>query len=232
MITGISFGRGVIFHDRKVLACAEVKKGTIHLWAEKITLKTMGKMWLRVITSLPWYYHLFHFMLAVYLLVALDILPLKGVPWLPVAAVVDPLWILVYFAGFHFVFPTRLKRFHGAEHKVFSYPGEKKLAALEEIGRANIVNSGCSTNLVTCFFLPFLLALPFVPLIVCIIAGGLGVLLGIMADGFLRRHVPIIYRISAFLQRYVTTREPDRIHLETAIRSYRLLQHVRTSLAE
>ncbi|NGQ97474.1 DUF1385 domain-containing protein [Brevibacillus sp. SYP-B805] len=228
MITGISFGNGVFFHDRKVIACAEVKKGTIHLWAETITLRTMGKMWWRVVLSLPWYYHLFHLMLALFLLGALDMLPIAHIPGLRWLTAVDPLWAVVYLAGFHFVFPARLKKFHGAEHKVFSYPGVKRLEALEEIRRADIVNSGCSTNLVTCFFLPFLLTVPFAPLSGAVVAGAAGFLAGIAAEGYLRRYLPVIYRISAFLQRYVTTKEPDRLHLETAIRSYRLFEHYRS----
>lgn len=221
MIMGISFGRGVFFHDRNVLACAEVKKGTIHVWAEKITIRTILKMWVRVFFSLPWYYHLFHALLFAWIFIG------QGHASSPP---IDPWWLVIYLAGFHFVFPRQLKQFHGAEHKVFSYMGEKKLESLPEISRANIVNSGCSTNLVTCFFLGFLLFLPFVPLEWSILAGGSAVLLGMFAEPFLRRYVSLVYKISAFLQRYVTTREPKRIHLETAIRSYAMFLHIQSQV--
>lgn len=221
MIMGISFGRGVFFHDRNVLACAEVKQGTIHVWAEKITFRTIVKMWVRIFFSLPWYYHLFHALLFAYMMFALE----HGD-----SAPVNPWWGIVYLAGFHFVFPRQLKQFHGAEHKVFSYYGEKKLEALDEISRANIVNSGCSTNLVTCFFLGFLPFTPFVSLEWSILAGGVTFLIGVIAETYLRRFVSPVYKISAFLQKYVTTKEPNRIHLETAIRSYSLFQYVQSQV--
>lgn len=218
MIMGISFGRGVFFHDRNVLACAEVKGGVIHVWAEKITLRTIAKMWVRVFFSLPWYYHLFHLGMLAYLIAAYIDASI---------AVIDPLWIAVYLAGFHFVFPRQLKQFHGAEHKVFSYSGEKRLEALPEISRADIVNAGCSTNLVVYFFTGFLLAIPFVELEWSVAAGAGATLLAIWGEKYLRRHVPILYKVSAMCQLYLTTKEPNRIHLETAIRSYRMFEHIR-----
>jgi hypothetical protein len=223
MIMGVSFGRGVIFHDRNVLACAEVKQGTIHVWAEKITFRTVLKMWVRVVFSLPWYYHLLHLLLLAYLI--------NGVQ--PGASpLVSPWWAAVYLAGFHFIFPRQLKQFHGAEHKVFSYTGEKKMEAIGEISRADIVNSGCSTNLVTFFFLFFLPFAFFASLAWSVLAGCLGVIVGILGEKYMRRYFPYVYKISAFLQRYVTTKEPSRIHLETAIRSYRLFQHYQAKAAK
>lgn len=225
MIYGISFGRGVFFHDRQVLACAEVKNGTIHLWAERVTFATVLKMWVRVVFSLPWYYNLLHAIMIVYLLFTIGVIPATNLPF--VLPAIDPYWAVVYLAGFHFVFPVRLKKFHGAEHKVFSYTGVKKVDAWKEISRADIVNQGCSTNLVTCFFIPFLLIFPFAPLEISVLAGALGTLAGFLGDRYLRRFLPFVYRLSAVLQRYITTKEPERIHLETAIRSYQLFLHLR-----
>jgi hypothetical protein len=223
MVMGISFGRGVFFHDRNVLACAEVKRGVIHVWAEKITLQTIGKLWVRVCFSLPWYYHLFHLGLLGYLVAA----------WLDERlAVVNPWWLVVYLAGFHFVFPRQLKQFHGAEHKVFSHGGAKNLDALEEIRRADIVNAGCSTNLVMYFFASFLLTLPFAGLEWGVAAGIAGTLLGMWGEKYLRRYAGLLYKASAFCQRHLTTKEPDRIHLETAIRSYQMFEHVRSRLSQ
>ncbi|WP_126427685.1 DUF1385 domain-containing protein [Brevibacillus marinus] len=214
MITGISFGRGVIFHDSNVLACAEVKSGVIHVWAERISLRTIGKLWLRLLFTLPWPYQLFHLGLFLYLL-------------FPVWGAVNPWWVFVYAAGFHFLFPRRLKMFHGAEHKVFSYAGEKNLQALAAIKQADIVNGGCSTNYVTYFFVCFLPAICFLPLPASVLIGGVGVLAGHFAQKHLRRQMKPLLALSALLQRYVTTREPERLHLETAIRSYVLLEHYR-----
>ncbi|MGI6187952.1 MAG: DUF1385 domain-containing protein [Brevibacillus sp.] len=219
MIMGMSFGRGVIFHDRNVLACAEVKDGVIHLWAEKITFWTIGKIWLRICFSFPWPYQLLHLALVLYVITAVAF---------PRLAVVDPWWAAVYVAGLHFIFPRELKKFHGAEHKVFSYHGEKRLESWREIARADIVNAGCSTNLVVWFFAGFLLTLPFAPLPWCVAAGVAFLLAGVIGDRHLRRYCRVIYRLSAFFQRHVTTKEPARLHLETAIRSYRLFEHIRS----
>lgn len=216
MLMGISFNRGVFFHDRTYLACAEMKKGVIHVWAEKITVRTMGKMWVRIVFTLPWYYQLFHALLLGILLFGADD------SWF------DPLWILVYAAGFHFVFPRQLKKYHGAEHKVFSYAGTKSVEAWEAIKRANIVNDGCSTNSVTCFFLCFLLGLLFTGgLEWSLLAGFAGMAAAFFFDKGLRRLLKPVYWLSGVLQKYVTCKEPDRSHLETAIRSYELLLHMR-----
>jgi hypothetical protein len=218
MIMGISFGRGVFFHDRNVLACAEVKRGVIHVWGEKITLLTIAKLWVRVCFSLPWHYHLLHIGFLGYLAAVLMDQHF---------AVVNPWWIVVYLAGFHFVFPRQLKQFHGAEHKVFSYAGEKNMEALDDIKRANIVNAGCSTNLVVAFFLVFLPSLVFLPLESSVAAAVIGTLLAVWGERYLRRYAGWLYKASALCQLHLTTREPERIHLETAIRSYQMFEHVR-----
>ncbi|WNC16977.1 DUF1385 domain-containing protein [Brevibacillus brevis] len=218
MIMGMSFSRGVFFHDRNVLACAEVKDGVIHIWAEKITLRTIGKLWYRIFFSFPWYYQLFHLLLAGFAIAALAV---------PSLAIIDPMWIAVYIGGFHFVFPKVMKKFHGAEHKVFSYPGRKTLDALGEIAKADIVNAGCSTNLVVWFFIGFLLAVLFLPLEWSVACGVAGLLAGMLGDRYLRKYCGFAYRLSAFFQKHFTTKEPDRLHLETAIRSYMLFEHMR-----
>lgn len=216
MMMGISFNRGVFFHDRTYLACAEIKQGVIHVWGEKITLRTIGKMWVRIMFTLPWYYQLFHLLLLGLVLFGAE------------EAWFNPLWLLVYAAGFHFVFPRQLKKFHGAEHKVFSYAGEKKLESWEAVRAANIVNDGCSTNSVTYFFLFMLVCLPFAGLEWSLIAGASGMVAGFLFDKWLRRYLKPVYRLSGFLQKHITCKEPDRAHLETAIRSYQMLLHIRS----
>ncbi|GED29687.1 DUF1385 domain-containing protein [Brevibacillus centrosporus] len=218
MIMGMSFSRGVLFHDRNVLACAEVKDGVIHLWAEKITIRTIGKLWLRIFFSFPWYYQLFHFLLAAYVVAAF---------LYPSLEIVDPMWVAVYIGGFHFVFPSVMKKFHGAEHKVFSHYGKKSMGALEEVAQANIVNAGCSTNLVVWFFVGFLLTVLLLPLEWSVAAGIATLLAGMFGERYLRKYCGFAYKLSEFFQKHLTTKEPDRIHLETALRSYILFEHIR-----
>nr|WP_139489714.1 DUF1385 domain-containing protein [Brevibacillus dissolubilis] len=219
MITGASFANGVFYHNHKVLACAEVKNGVIHTWGEPMTLRTLFKMWLRIFGGLPWYYNLLHAAMVLYLL-------------FPVFGEIDPLWLIVYLIGFHFVFPRQLKMFHGAEHKVFSHAGIKKLdkQGLDEIARASIVNAGCSTNVVTSFFVLFLPALLFLPLWASILAGVSGIVLGMLGIKYAQEYMKPLYQLSGFLQKYVTTKEPKRVHLETAVRSYLMFLHVQTQV--
>ncbi|QRG69671.1 DUF1385 domain-containing protein [Brevibacillus choshinensis] len=218
MIMGMSFSRGVLFHDRNVLACAEVKGGVIHLWAEKITIRTIGKLWYRIFFSFPWYYQLIHLLLAGYVVAAyLN----------PSFAVIDPMWIAVYIGGFHFVFPSVMKKFHGAEHKVFSHYGKKNMDAIGEVAKADIVNAGCSTNLVVWFFIGLLLTVFFLPLEWSVACGIATLLAGMFGDRYLRKYCGFAYKLSGFFQKHFTTKEPDRVHLETALRSYILFEHIR-----
>lgn len=214
MIAGLSFAKGVMFHDTRHLACAEVKGGVIHTWAERITVRTVGKIWLRIFFSLPWGYQLFHLVLALNLFFH----------WVPDVTV---WWVSVYAVGFHFVFPRSLKQFHGAEHKVFSHRGVTGVHQWEAVKKASIVNKGCSTKYVMFFFLVFLPAVFLVPLPWAIGAGAVGMGAGVLLERTVPKAMRPFYSLSGWLQRRITTREPERIHLETAIRSYVLLQHVR-----
>lgn len=106
------------------------------------------------------------------------------------------------------------------------------MEALGEIARANIVNDGCSTNLVIWFFTGFLLAVSFLPLEWSVVSGGALMLAGMFGDRYLRKPFRFIYQLSAFSQKHFTTKEPDRLHLETAIRSYLLYEHIRDTTAK
>lgn len=214
MISGMSFSRGVFFHDTKIIACGEVKDGVIHLWAEKITWRTLFKLWVRIVFTLPWAYQLFHLGLLLYY-------------FFPVFAPINGWLLVVYLIGFHFVFPLKLKKFHGAEHKVFSYGMVKSPNQWQQVNRASIVNRGCSTNFVTYFFVCFLPVSLFFPLHWGVLAGFCGIALGTLGVRFAPKYMRPLFRLSAWLQRYVTTSEPDRLHLDTAIRSYLLFQQFR-----
>ncbi|MBA4533415.1 DUF1385 domain-containing protein [Brevibacillus halotolerans] len=214
MIAGISFGNGVFYHNKNVIACAEVKNGVIHTWAEKMGMRTLCKMWWRIVSSLPWYYHILHLLMLLYV-------------FFPVLGEFDPLWLVVYGAGFHFIFPKRLKQFHGAEHKVFSYYGEVKPENWEKIQQASIINRGCSTNMVTFFFVFFLPTICFFQLWIAIVIGLVGIGICNLLSKYALRLIEPLYRVSGFLQYYLTTKEPERIHMDTAIRSYALFIYFR-----
>lgn len=145
-----------------------------------------------------------------------------------------PFYFLFYYMfGTHFIFPTSLRKYHGAEHKVFSYRGVKAMYNAEKIKQAKITNRYCSTNLVVVYFLsvifltlvaliyyPFLIALAWASYGAIIVAPLINSQLNRFGMGGFRHFV---LKISYFLQERVTTAQPDDFHIRTAIRSYRRL---------
>ncbi|MEW9669137.1 DUF1385 domain-containing protein [Ammoniphilus sp. 3BR4] len=127
-------------------------------------------------------------------------------------------WILLAAFGYHFIFPYPLKQYHGAEHKVFSHQGPKTYRSLSEIRSCSIVNRHCSTNGVVIFYLLFLLS--FFPL-----GGNAAALIGLAGVMIIPRWLKpldqkLFFPISAYLQRTVTTIEPDEKQLKVALLSY------------
>jgi len=209
---GLSYTRGVFFYNpQRGIAHAAVDRGKLRTdffpWGAQGILFMLG----RVLTTLPWYLYLV--ILACLLLGVMPYVSNEwGLPPLPLYS------LLVVALGYHFAFPIALRRFHGAEHKVFSHRGLMHIRELDQIERANIVNRGCSTNSVVLFFLIFLATIPFVG---GWIASGLGVLALVVVPRFVtwcdRR---VVFPISAWFQKHVTTAEPEELHLKVAIISY------------
>ena len=145
-------------------------------------------------------------------------------------------FIFYYMFGTHFIFPSSLRKYHGAEHKVFSDRGVKSRARLYLIGKAAITNRYCSTNSVVIYFsfvilgtLSLLYWFPFSQAIE--FASYLSVLLVPITNYLIKFRVLAIIRnyviaVSYFLQKTITTTEPERKHLLTAIQSYRCLAEV------
>jgi uncharacterized protein (TIGR00106 family) len=136
--------------------------------------------------------------------------------------------------GTHFWFPRQLRKYHGAEHKVFSDNGVIRRGRLFQIRKADITNRYCSTNVVVIYFLSVFLgtvgllaftgqfgwsleiasyaSLAMVPVVQRLIkVKGLGVV---------KR---VILAISYWLQIHVTTKEPEHAHMVASIESYRKL---------
>jgi len=204
MIRGMSYPKGVFYMDREHIAHATITKDG-NIATTLLPFGTEG-LWFfikRTCFTLPIYF------IVGLIFTTLWIWKQPGFPFY---------FLLLVGFGYHFVFPYPLKQYHGAEHKVFSYQGKKTMEALEAVRSSNIVNRNCSTNNVITFYLLFLLG--YYPL------GGNGAaclgLIGVWAIPRFLKPIDqkIIFPISAYFQRHVTTVEPETRHLKAALLSY------------
>ncbi|SER68339.1 MTH1187 family thiamine-binding protein [Salipaludibacillus aurantiacus] len=230
MVKGLSFQKGIIFIGRKYAACSYNDNGRERLWIKPVTPKNMlytGKL---VFLSMPLWFHLILGVLV--LLITFPFIfnlfgrtPGVSLPW----------YVLVYFLfGTHFWFPKELRKYHGAEHKVFSYKDKVSVRHLKEIKKANITNRYCSTNVIILFLilaaaltlLFFLYGVEWGVSVERATYGAL-LLLPFMTYWLHRTKETIVHKwlisLSGYLQKQVTTSEPDDLHVKTAIRAYRTL---------
>ncbi|SDH49805.1 uncharacterized protein, MTH1187 family [Alteribacillus persepolensis] len=226
---GLSYQNGVIFFGNEYIGWGRLNR---HQKPESFVLPLNGKtvwtiVW-HVFLSMPlWYLVLFFLWTAgVFVSAVLDGLNIEHVR--------IPFYTFIYFLlGTHFIFPEQLKKFHGAEHKVFSYRGPKKRSSWPRIKKAAITNRYCSTNIVVLYFLIVMMAvcalfpwfsldrlLPFVSYGALFVVPIVHRVLQTKKMGFLRKPVLVV---SYFLQRYITCAPPERIHLLTAVDAYRAL---------
>lgn len=204
MIRGMSYPKGIFYMDKEHIAHATIKDD-----ARIVTTVLpfgMEGVWFFIketFLSLPLYFIL---------------LLLLTTAWIWIQPGFPFYFLLIAGFGYHFLFPYRLKQYHGAEHKVFSHHGKKTIEALQEVKASDIVNRNCSTNQVITFFLLFLIG--YYPL------GGNGAaVLALVAVWVIPRYLKpvdqrIIFPISAYFQRRVTTVEPEDRHLKVALLSY------------
>lgn len=220
MIRGMSYNKGVFFMNKAGIAHATQRDGKVVTHYFPFGLKGYLFLLRRLLFTLPLYIPLIALLLLIMIeqpKLLFSIMPnAEALPKLP------DYTLILFVMAYHFIFPMQLRKYHGAEHKVFSYRGRKHLSQISDIGKANIVNRHCSTNAIVLFFLSFFLSFPFVN-------GWLAVLIGFLAIILIPRFWTwgdqhIIYPISAFLQKKITTAKPDEIHLKVAILSYMSLQ--------
>jgi hypothetical protein len=204
MIRGMSYPKGIFYMNKEHIAHASAEPGgKIITHVFPFGAEGVAFFLKRVILSTPLYAVLG------LVLISLWIWDQPGFPF------------YVFFLGlfgYHFVFPYPLKQYHGAEHKIFSHPGNKSINHLQDLADANIVNRHCSTNSVVTFYFVFILFfLPF--------GGNAAAFAGLLAVFLVPRWLKpidekLIFPISAHLQRKLTTIEPDMKHLKVALLSY------------
>ncbi|BAB05156.1 MTH1187 family thiamine-binding protein [Halalkalibacterium halodurans] len=229
-IRGLSFQQGIFYIGKRHVACAYHVNGRLKTWLRPLNQKTLLQMMKHVTQGLPVWFKLLVLTLLSLVLVPKLFVALGMMTWTGL-----PLYTLLYLAyGTHFIFPTELRKYHGAEHKVFSDRGLIRRARIEEIRQAEITNRYCSTNMVVIYF-GSVCFLTMVGLI-----SGLSIEPTLMYASYSSVFaVPIVQRvmewrgfawlrniilhISYWLQRHVTTLEPDTMHMIAAIESYRRL---------
>ncbi|MBU9724205.1 MTH1187 family thiamine-binding protein [Bacillus alkalicola] len=232
MVRGLSFQKGIFFVGKRYVSCSYNDNGVEKTWLKPLKPKVLLEVVKLLLFSMPLWFYLFFFgwILAIVgpsLLTAVGFtVPLSGLP---------AFTIIYFFYGTHFWFPREMRKYHGAEHKVFSYRGIVSIAKRKEIEEAAITNRYCSTNSILVFFVSVILL--FIPIL--ILQNGsllpsleLATYLSVMMWPLLtywinRTKLTVVHRLilagSYWLQQYVTTLEPEKVHLNTAIRSYRRL---------
>lgn len=230
MIKGLSFENGIFFIGKRHISCAYNYQGQIRDWVKPLNKKLLLHVFKLVITSMPLSFKFGSAIFFSLIFIPKLILLLGGeIKWQGF-----PLYFLFYYMyGTHFIFPKNLRKYHGAEHKVFSYKGIKMNANLAKIKQAKITNRYCSTNLVVVYFssvvfltVILLLFSPFTDAVKwasygsMIIAPIVNSQLNRWGMGVVKSYV---LKISYYLQEKITTTDPDDFHLKAAVRSYRRL---------
>lgn len=230
MIKGLSFENGIFFIGKRYISCAYNYQGQIRDWVKPLNKKSMLHVFKLVIISMPLSFKLGTAIFFALIFIPKLILLIGGeIGWQGL-----PLFFLFYFMyGTHFIFPKNLRKYHGAEHKVFSYRGIKMIANLAKIKQAKITNRHCSTNLVVIYFSSVvfgtIVLLLFFPFTIGVELASYGsVIIAPLVNSQLNRSgmarvKSYVLKVSYYLQEKITTTDPDDFHLKTAIRSYRRL---------
>ncbi|MFS0786342.1 DUF1385 domain-containing protein [Shouchella sp. 1P09AA] len=218
----------------QTIACAyHDKKGTLHAWAKPRSAKTFLKAGQLVWKTAPlWFQAICVGM--VLLIIGPKLLPIE---WAGL-----PFYSFFYLLfGTHFFFPTELKRYHAAEHKVFSTVGRVNHKTRKQVARASVRNRGCSTGLVVLYFFSTIvltaLAMFVLSFTLSLASASYLSLLVVLFYVYNRNHVisktidRVVLPVSYWLQENVTTKTPKKEHLESAIESYVHLAKVEFSPA-
>ncbi|MGY4690279.1 MTH1187 family thiamine-binding protein [Salibacterium sp. K-3] len=226
---GLSYQNGVIFIGREHAGWAEWNRIRPEAAVMPLTFSSMLKISSHVFLSMPSWYKVSSALVLCMIIIPFMVrmftgMPVHGLPFYS---------FLYYLMGTHFFFPQELRKFHGAEHKVFSFKGIKRRRNLYRIKKAPITNRYCSTNTVVLYFVltaaGCLLMLAWLSWSTALAVSSYA---GLPLSLFLHRMLqlpsmkmlrsPLLF-ISYAVQRHVSCAVPDRRHLRTALEAYRAL---------
>ncbi len=229
-IRGLSYQNGIFYIGKQHISCAYHEKGMLKSWLKPIGGRTILTMMKQIMWSMPIW---FKFLTFTY--IGLIFVPKIIAIWHPIGWNGMPLYSIFYLMfGTHFLFPNELKKYHGAEHKVFSDKGVIRRPRMFQIKKASITNRYCSTNAVVIYFMSVLVgaavlfgltrqastSLEMASYSGLILVPVVQRLMNVKKFTWLRK---VILSISYWLQIHVTTTEPERTHLMASIESYRRL---------
>ncbi|RKD72989.1 uncharacterized protein DUF1385 [Sinobaca qinghaiensis] len=228
---GLSFQKGVMFFGKHYISICICHSDLQRVYVLDNTKINLGKITWILLRSLPAGYQAGLFLLILLLAVraaggiSLGAWETAGLPFYTV---------LLIFFGSHFMFPGEWRKFHGAEHKVFSYKGLKTVQNVNEIKKASITNRYCSTNIVVLYFAGFIIftGLLWIPAglsSAAAVSAWLNSILAFAGGVWLRGNSrkPLrrwVLRISYWTQKHIACAEPSEKHLTAAVQAYQLLQ--------
>ncbi|MCG8481950.1 MAG: DUF1385 domain-containing protein [Clostridia bacterium] len=128
----------------------------------------------------------------------------------------------------HFIKYKHVIAFHGAEHKVANTLWDKRELTLNEVRKSSRISEHCGSNLVIFWMVCQLLLLPFnFPEVLDILLGfSIAYELFKIKNGHKKPIISLFYKIGAFLQEKIVTREPNDKQIELAILIVQSLQKV------
>lgn len=217
-IRGLSYQDGVFFFGASFISRAYVSnEGEIHAELLPLSLRSYLRVAAVVTGAMPVWYKV---TAAAWLIAAIfQLLPLYS--------------FLLFVMGTHFIFPQQLKKFHGAEHKVFSFTGVPVKRSWKKVARASITNHHCSTNVVFIYFVLFLLMASPVYIVsspgnvFIAVSAYISLPMAFLAEEALQRHFAgsrnTWLKPSYWLQRNITCSVPEKVHVQTAITAFQVL---------
>ncbi|SFE30075.1 MTH1187 family thiamine-binding protein [Alteribacillus iranensis] len=225
---GLSYQKGVIFIGEENIGWAYAEGNRTSSMALPLEASSLLRIGKDVFFSMPFWYKLLVFSWGIGSLSSLLGSILFGWPHLL------PVFTFFYLLlGTHFIFPAELRKFHGAEHKIFSFKGVKNRRNLPRITRAKITNRYCSTNTVVLYFLLVVLFIPIMTIWLSFSQAAMVVSYSAVAAAPILHRIlqmkpmtpirKLMLQVSYLLQRRVTCSPPERIHLLTALEAYRTL---------
>lgn len=224
MIRGVSHAKGVMFIGPSWISHTWKHKGVQHHIQVQKNFGTILLNTLRILILLPMWCWIF----VAGALIFISVSNLSaGVPAIPWAA-----FILMLFS-FHFWFPGEMRKYHAAEHQVFSSYRNRDQNNWEKVIQAPVVNRNCSTNIILMYFIIVLLLFTLSVNVLsfrgsisfaAFAAVPMSFIFTAVAAKYRKKWlIQYFYQSSFWLQRFVTTSPPDKEHVVLAISAFQQL---------
>lgn len=220
MIRGLSHSRGIIFMSPSFISHVWVKNKELHQHTIHNSKRMLLREGGRAFFLLPVWYQ------ALILGFALLSVSSYFISFIPIFSFH---YYVIFLYSFHFWFPKEMRKYHAAEHQVFSTRQPISRAVINEIKTNSVLNQNCSTNVVVLYFLSLVLLFTAGSMIIppagalmwssyfSIIISFTALSRWFRADNLMSR---IVKKTSYLFQKKVTTFPPEEKHLEIAVTAY------------